>query len=75
MQRFRKTKVKKEGFCRAKKPMKIWEVNVNNIVISKLVETKNNSQYSIGYLEEVIRLLVFILPKMSRYIKKFKAQL
>ena len=26
----------------------------------------------IGYLDEVIRALVFILAKMRRYVKKFK---
>ena len=43
-------------------------VNVDNIVISKLVETKNNSHYWIGYLDEVTRPLVLILPKMSGYV-------
>ena len=52
--------------------IKICDVNVYNIVISKLVETKNNSKYLIGYLDEVIRPLVFILPKMSGYVKTFK---
>ena len=46
-------------------------VNVDNIVISKLVETKNNSHYWIGYLDQIIKLLVLILPKMSGYVKKF----
>ena len=27
-----------------KKPIKIWDVNVDNIVISRLIETKSNSQ-------------------------------
>ena len=31
-----------------KKPMKIWDVNVDNIVISKLVTTKTDSKYLIG---------------------------
>ena len=29
---------------------KIWDVNVDNTVISKLVESKNNSKYLIRYL-------------------------
>ena len=37
-----------------KKPIKIWGVNVDNIVISKLVETKNNSKYFVEYLDEYI---------------------
>ena len=32
-----------------KKPNKIWDVNVDNIVTSKLVITKTNSKYLIGY--------------------------
>ena len=54
MLRFGKTKVAKEEFYGAKKPIKIWDVNVDNIVISKLIETKNNSKYLARYLDEVI---------------------
>ena len=35
----------------AKKPKNICDVNVDNIVISKLFETKTNAKYLIGYLE------------------------
>ena len=42
MLRFGETKVTKEKFYAAKKkPIKIWDINVDNIVISKLIETKN----------------------------------
>ena len=34
-------KVAKEDFYDAKKPMKIWDVNLDNMVILKLLETKN----------------------------------
>ena len=40
----------------------------NNIVISKLIKTKTNSNYLIRYLDDVIRPLVLILPKMSEKI-------
>ena len=69
MLRFDKIKVE---FYNAQKPIKIWDVTADNIVISKLVETKRNSKHLIGYLDEVIRALVFILAKMRRYVKKFK---
>ena len=70
--KFSKTKVAKEEFCGAtKKPVKTWDVNVDNIFISKLVETKNNSKYLTGYLDDIIRQLVLILPKMSGCIKRF----
>ena len=54
----------------------IWDinVNVNHIVISKLVETKNNAKCLIGYLDDIIRPLVLIFPKMSRYVKTFKVK-
>ena len=48
---FGKRKVPKEDFCSARKTRNIWDVNVNNIVISKLVETKNNSKYLIEFLD------------------------
>ena len=44
-------------------------MDVNNIVISKLIETKTNSKYLIGYLDKLIRPLILILPKMSGYVK------
>ena len=50
MLRYGETKVAKEKFYGAKKPMKIWDVNGDKIVISKLAKTKTNSKYLIGYL-------------------------
>ena len=49
-----------------------WDANVDHVAISKLIETKNNSDYLIGYLDEVMRLSVLILSKMSEYVKIFK---
>ena len=63
MLRFGQTKVTKEKFYAVKKTMKISDVNVDNIVISKLVETKTNSKYLIGYLDKAIRSLVLIMSK------------
>ena len=51
MLRSGKTIVAKEEFYDAKKPIKIWDVNVIKIVISALIETKNNFKYLIGYLD------------------------
>ena len=53
---------KKKINKRLNEPM---NVNVNDIVISDLIETKTNSKYLIGYLDKVIRPLILILPKMS----------
>ena len=57
-----------------KKPIKIWDVNVDNIVTSKLVKTKTYSKYHIGYLDKAIRPLVLIIPKMSAYAKTFRVK-
>ena len=61
-------------FGEIKKPINIWDVNVDNIVISKLIETKTNSKYLIGYLDKAIRPLVLIMPKMSGYVQIFKVK-
>ena len=42
MVRFGKTKVVKGKFYAAKN---IWNINIDNIVISKLIETKTNSRW------------------------------
>ena len=56
------------------KTYKIWDANVDNIVISKLVKPKTNSKYLVGYLDKAIRPLVLIMPKMSEYVKTFKVK-
>ena len=72
MLRFGETKVAKEKLCSVKEARKIWYVDVNNIAISKLFETKSSSRYLIGCLDKFIRCLVLILPKMSVYVKTIK---
>ena len=75
MVKFGKTEIAKEKVYVAKKPIKISDVNVDDIVISKLVKTKTNSKYLIGYLEKDIRPLVLIMPKMNGYVKTFKVEI
>ena len=67
-------KVAEEMFYAAKETIKIWDVNVDNIVIPKLVKTKTNSKYLIGYSDKVIRALILIMPKMSGYVKTFQVE-
>ena len=56
-----------------KKPIKVSDVDVENIVISKLVKTKTNSKYLIGIkFDKTVRPLVLIMPKMNGYVKTFK---
>ena len=55
---------------------------MNNIFIPKLVKTKNNSKYLIGYLNKVIRPLHYLwycpkwgnMLRMSEYVKIFKVR-
>ena len=69
MLRFGETKISKEKFYAAKKPIKLWDVNVDNIVISKFIETKTNSKYLIEIkIDKAVRPLVLIMPKMNGYI-------
>ena len=66
---FGETKVIKEKFYAAKKYMKLRDVNVDNIVISRLVKTNTNSKRLIRYLDKAIRPLVLIMTKMSGFVK------
>ena len=75
MLRFGETKIAKEKKVHAvKKTINIWDVNVDNIVISKLVKSKINFNYLIGYLDKVLRALVLTMPKLSGYVKTFKVK-
>ena len=60
--RFGETKIARENYYAAKKPINIWGVNVDNIVISKFIETNTNFKYGIGYLDKVIKPLVLMMP-------------
>ena len=57
-----------------KKQIKFCYVNVDNTIVSKLINTKTNSKYLIGYSDEVRQTLVLILPKMNGYVKTFKVK-
>ena len=69
---FGKMEIAKEESYASKKTINIWDINIGNIVISKLIKTKTVYKYLIGYLDKSIRPLVLILPKMSGYVKPFK---
>ena len=50
-------------------------LSVQNIVISKLAETKTDSKYLIEIkFDKSLRPLVLIMPKMSGYVKVFKVK-
>ena len=64
----------KKRFYGTKYPTKIWYVNVDNIFVLKLVKTKINTKYLIGYFDNVRRPLVLVLSKISKYVKTQKAR-
>ena len=74
MVRFGDREIAKEKFYAAKRPIKIWDVNVDNIVISKLAQTKAYCKYLIRYLDKAVRPLVLIMPQMSGYLKTLKGE-
>ena len=70
---------KKKKIYDGKNPIKNRNVNVNNIVISKLVKTKTNSKCFIGIkIDKAIRPIVFMMPEKSgmlRYLKLKKIKI
>ena len=57
MLRFGDTEMAKENCYAAKRPTNIWYVNVDNVVISKVIKTKTNSKNLIGYLNKPLVLI------------------
>ena len=74
MVRFGEKEITKETCYAEKRPMKICDVNVDNIVMSMLFKTKTNSKYLIGYLDKSIIPLVLMMPEMIGYVKTFKVK-
>ena len=68
------TKIAKEEFHGARKPIKTWDTYVDNIVFSKSIKTKNNFKYFIIYLDNVIRPLVLMLPKRVVMLKRLRVK-
>ena len=67
-----------------KNPIKIWYIDGDNIVTSKVTETNNISNYLIGYFDDsktlmyyffFVKALIYTLilgSKMGGYVKHFK---
>ena len=48
--------------------MKFWDIDVNNIAILKLIETKANSKYLVGYLDVMTPYVLDVLKHLNRKI-------
>ena len=48
--------------------MKFWDIDVNNIVILNLIETKTNSKYLVGYLDVMRPYVLDVLKHLKRKI-------
>ena len=46
-------------------------LNLDNIVTSKVIKIKTFSKYLIEYLDIVMKPIFLIIPKISKYVKKF----
>ena len=67
-------KIEKDDFYKIKKVIKIDDIDVNKILVSKEApyDTKNSFKYFIGYNDNyVIRPLCAKLPQMTSYVRKF----
>ena len=64
----------KKKFYNSKKPIDLFSVNINQIVVSdKFKHNKKVFNHFIGYREgKVVKPLCIILPQMSGYIKYFE---
>ena len=55
--------------------IRIWDVNIGNIVFSDLVKIKTNSKYLIEYSDKAIRRLVLVMPKMVDLLRHLKLKM
>lgn len=71
MLRLGKTKITKQEFYGTEEPIKIGHNDVDNIVVSKSIEAKENLTVW-SYLDKVIRPLVLIMSRMNGFARTFK---
>ena len=67
-------KISKSNFYKKKKRFKIYDLDVNKILVSKkrIICIKNSLKYFIGYNDDnVIRPLCIRLPQMIGYVNCF----
>ena len=58
-----------------KNPIKLWDVDVDNIVVSNFVKAKTNSKYLIRInLDKGIVQLILIMHKVNEYIRIIKVE-
>ena len=58
-----------------KNPIKLWDVDVDNIVVSNFVKAKTNSKYLVRInLDKGIVQLILIMHKVNEYIRIIKVE-
>ena len=71
----REQEIKKSDFCKNKNAVKMDDIDVNKILVSKEEPygTKNSFKYFIGYNDnDVIKPLCLSLSQITGYTRKFK---
>ena len=71
---FKDKKINKNEFYRNQKLVKIKDIDINKILISKLEpysSKKDTNKYIIGYSDDVIKPLCILLSQMIGYVKCF----
>ena len=70
---FKDKKINKKDFYNNKKQLKIKDIDINKILISKPESygNKNTKKYIIGHNDDVIIPIRIFLPQMNGYVKCF----
>lgn len=54
-----------------RKPINIWNVDINHILLLESVEIKKRFKCMIGYLHDVRRPLILLISEVSIYVTDF----
>ena len=54
-----------------RKPINIWNVDINHILLLESVEIKKRFKCMIGYLHDVTRPLILLISEVSIYVTDF----
>ena len=70
--KFNNIRLNKKKVHKSKKPVDLFSVNVDEIIVSDKFKHNESFKHFIGYQkDEIVKPLCIILPQMSGYIKCF----